>query len=94
MEQGIPSKQIQMYEKAVLQARTAGADYFPTSVVDSYPLTPTTQERAPLTAVGRAINDIGLSSFSLNSALRGGSAKVMQILLLLGLAGLLTTAAS
>ncbi|MCW2549604.1 MAG: hypothetical protein JWN96_4064 [Mycobacterium sp.] len=84
-----PAEQTRAYAKAALAARTPGADYFPTSVVNGYPLTPSAQERAPLTALGRAIDKIGASSYSLNSALRGGSAKVMQILLIFGLLGLL-----
>ena len=81
--------QVKAYEKAALAVRTPGLDYFPAGTVARYPLTPGSQERAPLTPIGRAIDGIGVSPFALNSALRGGSAKVMQILLILGLLGLL-----
>jgi uncharacterized membrane protein len=86
---GNAADQVKEYAKAVKQAQQPGVDYLPASVVDSYPLTPSGQERAPLTALGRAVSDVGVSPYSLNSALRGGSAKVMQILLIVGLIGLL-----
>lgn len=85
-----PAKQTREFAQAALAGRAPGGDYFPASLVNTYPLRTAAQERAPLTALGRAVDSIGLSSFSLNSALRGGSAKVMQILLILGLIGLLT----
>jgi uncharacterized membrane protein len=84
-----PSTQVQQYVDAAPQGRVQGLSYYPASVVQKYPLGASTDETAPLTPVGRALNDAGLNTYSLNSALRGGSAKLMQVLVALGLIGLL-----
>jgi uncharacterized membrane protein len=84
-----PAAQVREYAKVAPAGRVEGQTYYPDGVVNQFPLAPTTEERASLTAVGRELNSLGLSTYSLNSALRGGSAKIMQILLLLGLVGLL-----
>jgi uncharacterized membrane protein len=84
-----PATQVQQYVDAARSGRVQGLTYYPSSVVNKYPLAPTDDERSALTPVGHVLNSVGINTYSLNSALRGGSAKLMQILVVLGLIGLL-----
>jgi uncharacterized membrane protein len=64
-------------------SRSAGA-YYPLSTVDQYPTSLVTGEDLPLTAVGGALNQVGVNVPLLNTIMRKGAAGLLQIFVCLG----------
>ncbi|WP_436525455.1 hypothetical protein [Actinoplanes sp. HUAS TT8] len=71
-------------EAATAQERADGA-YLPLSTVDKYPITAAEQTNMPLTAIGRALAKTGLDVAGLNTLFRLSVARLLQVLLLIGL---------
>ncbi|GEL16904.1 DUF2206 domain-containing protein [Pseudonocardia asaccharolytica] len=64
--------------------RRAG-EYYPLSTIDRYPAGYVeTPELLPLTAVGQALDDAGVDVRFLNSAMRQGAAKLLQVFVFVG----------
>jgi uncharacterized membrane protein len=65
-------------------ARLAG-DYYPGSLLKKYPIKLLPEPNLPITTAGHLVDDTGLSVSSINSIIRAGSAKVLQLFVALGL---------
>lgn len=91
-----PVERLQQYRETTLEktaeARAAG-EYLPLDVVDRYPVTLTQPEPLPLTGLGRAVETVGVDPGAVNSALRSGAAKLLQVFVLVGLVALAFRAA-
>ena len=75
-----------LHETAALRATGL---YYRESLVDQYPVYPVhvvTAANLPVTKIGQLFDDAGLSVSSLNSAVRSASAKLLQLLVVVGLA--------
>jgi uncharacterized membrane protein len=59
--------------------------YYPRQVLAQYPIQLASQPDLPVTAVGRFIEDTGLSVSSLNTFIRAQAARLLQLFVLLGL---------
>jgi uncharacterized membrane protein len=66
------------------QAR-ADSDYLPLSEVDKYPVTSVDQADLPLTPFGRLLERAGVNVTGINSLIRLSFARLLQVLLLIGL---------
>ncbi|MFE5937443.1 DUF2206 domain-containing protein [Streptomyces sp. NPDC056470] len=64
--------------------RSAGA-YPPLNVVDAYPTPVAQDQQLPLTPAGRYVQELGADVTEVNSFLRESAARVMQVLLFVGL---------
>ena len=88
-----PSEQerINLYSQAAdRDIRTGDSDdYYSHSVVDQYPTPAVAAAELPLTAVGRVLESAGISVSWLNGVLRQGTAKLIQLFVLVGLAAAL-----
>ncbi|MCM3884953.1 DUF2206 domain-containing protein [Frankia sp. R82] len=84
-----PQDQVDQFATYALDNRAPGVAYFPLGAVDRYPLRYAGDEITPPTKVGRALTAVGLDPQGLNGMLRGGSAVVLQLLVLLGVIALL-----
>lgn len=76
------------FEANTLQATAAErarGDYYPLATVEEYPTPPVPEATLPLTGLGRALARIGLDPVSLNRTIRLGSAKALQVLVVIGL---------
>ncbi|BCY15475.1 DUF2206 domain-containing protein [Actinoplanes sp. L3-i22] len=73
---------------ATTEARTEKArsegDYLPLSAIDKFPITAAEQANMPLTAIGRMLAGTGLDVVGLNTLIRLSVARLLQVLLLLG----------
>ncbi len=61
------------------------ADYYPDESIASYDFRITSSSTMPLTFSGKALESIGVNVTAFNTFLRQGSAKLLQVVLLLGL---------
>jgi uncharacterized membrane protein len=68
--------------------RTADGDLVARATLDRYPLTVVPNEPLPLTAVGRAMNAVGLDPGTMNTVMRQAAAKLLQVFVLVGLLAL------
>ncbi|MCK9875681.1 DUF2206 domain-containing protein [Frankia sp. Ag45/Mut15] len=83
-----PQVQVDQFARYAYDNRLPNVTYFPRDVVDRYPLRYAEDEFTPPTTIGRALSSVGLDPQALNGALRGGSAVVLQLLVLLGVIAL------
>ena len=85
-----PAQQMAQYRAAALQStaqlRAAGVAY-PLSTLNAYPTPPVALADLPVTAAGRALQRTGISATAVNTLLRTGFARLLQIFVLLGLVG-------
>jgi uncharacterized membrane protein len=85
-----PAQQMAQYRAAALkltaQLRAEGVAY-PLSTVNAYPTPPVDLANLPLTAAGRALQTTGISATAVNTLLRTGFGRLLQIFVLLGLVG-------
>jgi uncharacterized membrane protein len=83
-----PAQRLAEYKQASLQAtaaaRKSGA-YYDTASSPQYAATAASQPQLPLTSLGSALSRIGLNVSGFNSAVRQASARVLQLLIGLGL---------
>jgi uncharacterized membrane protein len=75
-------------EEKTRQGRIAGL-YYPQSTIDDYPTPVVARQNLPPTALGSAINATGLSVFWINSVIRQGAAKMLQLFVVVGLIAML-----
>lgn len=66
------------------QQRAVGK-LLPLGLVDRYPTVAVSEQRLPLTALGRTLHSTGVDVARLNDVIRGGAARLLQVLLLVGL---------
>jgi uncharacterized membrane protein len=83
-----PAQRLATYRRDSLEetaaARAAGT-YYPRTVVDRYPTPLAQTSDLPLTALGRGVSRIGVPVSRVNSLLRGGLARMLQVFLVIGL---------
>lgn len=70
---------------AVARRGTDAGEYFAPSSYEVYPLTLAPESTLPLTRVGAALAHVGVDPYVLNNVLRQGWAKLLQVLVLVGL---------
>jgi len=82
-----PAKDLSTYnEKVVTPERSKNPSlYYPVASYQRYPAHPTTDTIQPLTTLGKTLARHGLSITSFNFAFRQSSAKILQILIIIGL---------
>lgn len=83
-----PQQLVDGYQKTLVAPQVKKAPqgtYYPTSEVRKYPLTPGKTEYTPLTKVGRYLAAKHLDVFQLNYQLKQSSAKLVQLLAIIGL---------
>jgi uncharacterized membrane protein len=71
---------LRQYVKEATADRSSDGDYYPSSVIDKYPPLPARVQVAPDTDVGTALDELKVSSYSINSFLRANSARLLQVL--------------
>jgi len=87
-----PSAILADYRAAILeatQADRAGSGYYDLDTAERYPAPLAASPRLPLTGLGRWLSSLGLNLPSINYGVRQTSAKVLQILILVGLVAVL-----
>jgi uncharacterized membrane protein len=67
-------------------ARQAKNIYYSVPVLENYQPKVVAQQNLPLTRLGRVIDDTGVSVSMINSVMRSGAAKILQIFVVVGLA--------
>lgn len=85
------AERLQRYEDSIPSTRAGGATseaYYPTSVVEEYPVSVPAAERTELTGLGQVLESAGLDPYALNLAVRQRSAQVLQLLVIVGVVGL------
>jgi uncharacterized membrane protein len=83
-----PDQVLSAYRTSTLtesNSNRIAADLFSDKVLDKYPLSAVPQPNLGVTSLGKLIDDTGLSVFTLNSVLRAGSARLLQLFIGLGL---------
>lgn len=77
---------LNQYRKQTLRVRASlpPGNFLPSSVVDKYPVRAVEQPNLPLTGLGSALNDVGISPTSFNADLRQLAAKGEQIFVAIG----------
>lgn len=84
-----PAERLAEYEAASVasaaEGRTAGT-YYPDQLVSQYPTAVAADATLPLTAVGRGLSSIGINVSALNYLIRQASARILQLLAVVGLA--------
>lgn len=84
-----PRERLESYSNATMSQTMADhrrAAYYPAPLVERYPVRVVGTTSLPVTAAGRAIGHLGVGADTLNSLLRQGGARLMQIFVLFGLA--------
>jgi len=87
-----PTARLAEYKKASLKLTKEGhasGEYFDAKTMSRYQTPVVAQENLPLTALGKAVSGLGLDVASFNSNVRQASAKILQVLVLVGLASVL-----
>ena len=82
------------YKKDVVQVARAQAPagtYFPDSLYSQYPLNIVSEGILPLTSLGKVLTSIGIDVVSVNSIIRLSSAKILQLLIVIGFCVILFT---
>jgi uncharacterized membrane protein len=88
-----PAAQLASYVKRSTAAVRAGqnpSEYFSDQAYDSYPIHKAADEVIPLTWAGSLLSSAGVSAFGINYALRQGSARLIQVLIAIGVVVLLS----
>ena len=83
-----PSQDLAQYAKTTLAQTTAQRHvglYYPESLISRYPIDYVNPQNLPVTSVGHLVDDTGLNVATLNSVVRASSAKLLQILVAIGL---------
>jgi uncharacterized membrane protein len=83
-----PAERLAQYQTDTLHrtaAQRAAKERLPLPVVDAYQPEVVPQANLPLTAVGRAIASVGVSVTETNTVIRQSTARLLQLLLLIGL---------
>jgi uncharacterized membrane protein len=83
-----PDQVLSAYRTSTLtesNSNRIATDLFSDKVLDKYPLSAVPQPNLGVTSLGKLIDDTGLSVFTLNSVLRAGSARLLQLFIGLGL---------
>jgi uncharacterized membrane protein len=70
--------------KETVTARASGV-YYPQALIDKYPVSIVPAPNLPVTAAGNAMDSIGLNVATLNSIVRSLSARLLQLLVVVGL---------
>jgi uncharacterized membrane protein len=87
-----PAQRLGGYDKQSVtltaKGRTAGS-YYDAATLSRYPTPIAADQILPLTSLGRTLRRFGLNVAAFNAAVRQGSAKLLQILILLGLVAVL-----
>jgi uncharacterized membrane protein len=75
------------YQKEVVEGTRAKfpSAYYDSSIYQSFPIKLLSDDVMPLTPIGNFINSHGIRVVSLNSIVRQGSAKMLQVLIVIGL---------
>ncbi|WP_405021694.1 DUF2206 domain-containing protein (plasmid) [Kitasatospora sp. NBC_00070] len=84
-----PAERLGEYRAQTLRDTAAGraaGQYLPLDVVDRYPTEALGEQKLPLTAAGKALQDTGLDVATANTFVRTSAAVLLQLLLLTGLA--------
>jgi uncharacterized membrane protein len=76
---------------ALPSSERAAQGFFPVSTVGKYPITNIPLPNLPITSAGQVVDDSGLSVASLNSIMRSGAARLLQLFVVLGLYSALRT---
>ncbi len=63
--------------------------YYPASTYEHYPIEVIADPVMPLTALGRGMEQVGINVVAFNTAVRQGSARLLQLLVIIGFAALL-----
>ena len=63
----------------------SSADLFSNETLQKYPITAAPQPNLPATSLGSLIDDVGLNVVALNSVMRAGAARLLQLFIVLGL---------
>ncbi len=83
-----PKQQLQNYVTTVVDPARKHANpltYYPTSVVKKYPVSIVNQYDSPPTALGKLLDDFGINVSNFNYIIKQSSAKLLQIVVLVGL---------
>jgi hypothetical protein len=90
--QKTPSAILADYRAAILKATSqdrSGSGYYELGAVEQYPAPVAKTARLPLTPLGRLLSSLGLNLPSINYGVRQASARVLQVLILVGLLAVL-----
>jgi uncharacterized membrane protein len=82
------SQDLAQYNTSTLAETSAyrqAGDYYPESLIKQYPIKLTEDPNLPITGLGHVVDDTGLNVAGLNSAIRAWAAKLLQILVAIGL---------
>jgi uncharacterized membrane protein len=81
-----PAQRLAEYKQSSLEAsQRAPRDYYDQTTLSKYSTPPVPSPQLPLTSLGRALTGLGVNVASFNSAVRQASAKLLQLLIGLGL---------
>lgn len=84
-----PSQILSEYTQSTVaqtDAQRTAAGLFPKEMLNKYyPITDAPESSLPVTSLGQLVDDTGLSVATLNSAIRSGSARLLQLFVALGL---------
>lgn len=82
------SQLLAQYKQSTLTqtgAQRVASGFYPEQVIDKYPVSAVPLANIPVTAAGRSLDSIGLNVSTLNSVMRSGAARLLQIFVVLGL---------
>lgn len=85
-----PSQALAQYTQSAItqtgtSAQRAAAGFYPAATLSKYPLTIAPQANLPLTSLGKSLAGIGLDPTTLNSVMRSGIARLLQLFVVIGL---------
>ena len=81
-----PAQSMSLYESKVIAPRRAEEPdaYFSDTVLSEYPIAPVSPSSLPLTRLGAFMQSSGIDVRAFNTAIRQSSAKVLQVLMIVG----------
>jgi uncharacterized membrane protein len=89
LSQPSDSQLINEYRTQTISEVPKRTDFYPVALVDASARTPAVSRDAPLTSLGTSIQNSGVDVVSVDNFLHAGAAKLLQILVLVGLAATL-----